>query len=75
MQKEKVMERGTGDGKWSCVFKYDHTTKLTILGIKVLLLSFYTYVIDVIHGTIMPVLAIMYVWLLMRHTELDQLFP
>ena len=60
MHKEKVMERETGDGKWSCVFKND-ITYLTVLGVKVSLLSFYTYVIDVIHGTIMPVLVIMYV--------------
>lgn len=73
MQKGKVMERGTGDGKWSCVFKNDHITYLTILGVKVSLLSFYTYVI--IRGTIMPVLVIMYVWLLLRSTELGQLFP
>ena len=71
MQKEKVMERETGVGKWSCVFKND----ITVLGVKVSLLSFYTYVIDVIHGTIMPVLVIMYVWLLLRSTELGQLFP
>lgn len=34
MQKEKVMERGTGDGKRSCVFKYDHIAYLTILGVS-----------------------------------------